>query len=134
MTTEIIDNYNGRHIDPYDREKCRVQAAAAAADFVVPTGTGPAHSDPVPVVVDLQPGNGSRYVLVFTPIVGEAARRAVGNDWLLSLPEADRCYPIAIPGHQVVEYIQARWFPSIADATPVADFLHHLNLLIREAS
>lgn len=114
----MIDTYNGQNIDAYDGEKVDLIAVALGREF-----KDREKDRTRPIVLDFQPGNGSRYVLVFTPLT-EGQARAVGNNWVLSLPEHGRCYPINVPGYQTPEYLMKHWLSGIGDAVPVSHLLN----------
>lgn len=119
-----VTKYQGQNIDPYDAERVE-QAAIALARSYEEAEAGRA------IAIDFQPGNGTRYMMVFTPL-DEGTRKMVGNDWILSLPDYRVCYPIHIPSHATPHYVQEKWLPGLSDAVPVAHLLSSMNkVLIR---
>lgn len=114
--TNIISEYQGRPIDAYDADIVEEMAVQYAPSFI--------YGDR-PVVIEFEPGNGTRYVLVFTPL-DDIQSRVVGNTWLLSLPNFDRCYPINVPGRQTPGYVAEKWCKSTGDAVPIAHLLNSL--------
>lgn len=114
--------------EPYDEAICVATALHAAAAFADDRrGT---------VVADLQPDNGTRYVLAITRLTGHGAVGAAGPTamhhsadalaaapWLLSVVNLGVCLPIAAEG-----YANALWLADMTglrlpDARPVAAFL-----------
>lgn len=119
----MIDTYHGEPIDAFDQSKVEACAMEVAAEMAV------RRSDPRPVVIDFQPGNGSRYVVVLTPMTTPASRDAIGNDWLISMPLKGTCYPIAIPSYFTAEYLIERGLArNISDALPLSMLLNHTSV------
>ncbi len=114
----IVTEYQGSPIDHYDSDKVDEAAQAAAANLLADPDRA--------LVIDLQPGNGTRYVMVITPL-SEAGASLVGNTHILSFPLMGKCYPVNVPGYQVPSYVQEKWLPSISDAVPVSQFLISLG-------
>ena len=73
----MVTEYQGRQIQAFDADKVNT-CAVWAADFIV------AHPGK-PCVIDFQPGNGTRYAMVLTPLDSSQAE-VIGNRWVLSLP------------------------------------------------
>lgn len=117
-TTGQVTEYQGQPIDYYDAARVEQQAQALARAF---------EEDPSKVLaIDFQPGNGTRYMMVFTPL-DEGTRKMVGNDWILSLPDYKVCYPIHLPTHADPHYVKEKWLSGLSDAVPVSHLLSAMN-------
>jgi hypothetical protein len=121
-TTGQVTEYQGSSIDAYDADRVEEQARALARAY---------HERPgEPIAIDFQPGNGTRYFMVFTPL-DEGARQMAGNDWILSLPDYRACYTLSLPCHMVPSYVQQKFLPGISDAVPVSHLLISASKAIR---
>jgi hypothetical protein len=76
-------------------------------------------------VIDYAPGNGTRYVLVFTP-VPPSMEGAVGNEWVLSIPNMRVSYPIGLPSRADLHYCKEKWLNRDSDAAALSLFLNAL--------
>ena len=97
------------------------EAEAAAATL----RTGRSH------VSCLEPGNGSRYVIVLTPFTGcggDPQHTTVSPQTLVSLPDWKTCYPMTIPGYCTATYAAEKLFGgNHNDGDVVATFLNAVS-------
>lgn len=87
--------------------------------------------------VNLQPGNGTRYLMVLacTDDAGAAADMIGGVEdrHVLSLPYFGTSYPVNLPGYFTTGYATEKWTRNSAtDGQVIADFLNTLSTTMKE--
>lgn len=124
MTETVMETRRALGIDPELRTKATVQEG-----IVVQSGTPADFS----CLVEYQPGNGTRYVLVLTrvDVLGRKALECLGIGstveprWLVSLPINRTKGSIVIGAGDLLHYsyIQEKMLPGIVDAAVIAELI-----------
>jgi hypothetical protein len=95
------------------------------------------HHGAASYVCDVQPGNGTRYIMVLTCLEHSHGNpQVVGgieDNYVLSLPYFQTSYPVNLPGWFDPYYVKQKWTGNDADAVVVATFLNDVSELLKAA-
>lgn len=85
---------------------------------------------------DIQPGNGTRYMVVVTAMQHTAGNHThVEGEYVLSLPYFRTSYPTSFPGHTTPDYAAEKWTRgNIADGEVIATYMNEIGRALRAAT
>ena len=87
-------------------------------------------------VCDIQPGNGTRYVVVVTAMKHTAGNTTyVEGEYVLALPYFRTSYPTSFPGYTDPGYAAEKWTGrNVADGEVIAVYMNEVARSLRSAA
>ncbi len=87
-------------------------------------------------VCDIQPGNGTRYVVVVTAMAHATGNKDhISGEYVLSLPYFQTAYPTSFPGYTTPGYASEKWTRgNMADAEVISVYMSEIGTALHAAA